>query len=69
MAKASFYDKKFHDGLFEGPESVVRRQAIGIIKNQIENRRAGRETERYVDGKFVKTSFERMPSPYSFGGA
>ena len=30
--------------------------------------KAGRTKERYVNGKFIKTSFDRMPSPSSFGG-
>ena len=31
MEKASFYDIKFKHGEFEGPESVVRKVAVGII--------------------------------------
>mmetsp|Transcript_30832 Transcript_30832/g.40957 ORF Transcript_30832/g.40957 Transcript_30832/m.40957 type:complete len:161 (-) Transcript_30832:486-968(-) len=68
MTKANFYDEKFQLGLFEGHDSVVRKVAVGIIKNQIENIRAGRTKEKYVNGKFVKTSFDRMPSPSTFGG-
>ena len=54
--------------MFEGPDSVVRKVAVGIIKNQIMMQKAGRTKERYVNGKFIKTSFDRMPSPSTFGG-
>lgn len=31
MEKACFYDDKFKYGEFEGPKSVVRKVAVGII--------------------------------------
>ena len=68
MGKASYYDRKFQEGIFENADSVVRRQAVSIIENQIKNIAAGRPIGHYIQGKFVKTSFNRMPSPSSFGG-
>ena len=42
MAKANFYDRKFTEGIFEGPDSVVKKVAVNIIKNKVENIRLGR---------------------------
>lgn len=47
---------------------MVRKAAVNILKNEIDNMRAGRLKEKLVNGKFVKTSFDKMPSPSSFGG-
>ena len=69
MEKAVFYDKKFQEGIFEKPDSDVRKMAVGMIKNMIVNFKAGRPNGRYVEGKFIKTTFERMPSPSTFGGS
>ncbi len=33
MQKAMFYDNKFKYGEYEGPDSVVCKVAIGIVKN------------------------------------
>lgn len=33
ISKAIFYDDKFKYGDFEGEDSVVRKVAVGIIKN------------------------------------
>ena len=33
MTKATFYDRKFTEGLFEGPSSVVYKVAVNIVKN------------------------------------
>ena len=68
MQKAVFYDNKFQYGEFEGPDAVVRKVAVGIIKNQIESYKKGRVKEKFINGKMVKTSFNKMPSPSSFGG-
>ena len=68
MDKAGFYDRKFKYGQSEEPDSVVRKVAVGIIKNRIESQRKGRILEKFVNGKIVKTNFQRMPSPSSFGG-
>ena len=68
MEKASFYDNKFKYGMFEGADSVVRKVAVGIIKNRLENHKKGRANEKWINGKLVKTNFDRMPSPSSFGG-
>ena len=37
MDKAGFYDRKFKYGQSEEPEAVVRKVAVGIIKNRIES--------------------------------
>lgn len=68
MSKAIFYDEKFKYGDFEGEDSVVRKVAVGIVKNSIESFMAGRQKEKWVNGKMIKTSFDKMPSPSSFGG-
>ena len=66
--KATFYSNKFKYGNFEGEDSVVRRAALSIIINRIEMLEKGHPREKFINGKFVKTNFERMPSPSSFGG-
>ena len=33
MSKANFYDSKYTQGLFEGPDSVVKKVAVGIVRN------------------------------------
>lgn len=68
MEKAAFYDDKFKYGNYEGPEAVVRKVAVGIIKNRIESKEKGRQKEKWINGKLVKTNFDKMPSPSSFGG-
>ena len=42
MQKANYYDDKFKYGEFEPKDAVVRKVAVGIIKNQIENDKQGR---------------------------
>ena len=59
---------KYKHGEFEGPESVVRRVAVGIINNKLADYKAGRSNFKLVNGKLVKQAFDRMPSPSSFGG-
>lgn len=66
--KATFYNNKFKYGDFEGDDSIVRRAAVGIITNRIEMLEKGHMNEKFVNGKFVKTNFDKMPSPSSFGG-
>ena len=68
MQKANYYDNKFKYGEFETADAVVRKVAVGIVKNQIENQKTGRMKEQYINGKLIKTSFDKMPSPSSFGG-
>ena len=68
MKKAEFYDHKFKYGEFEGPSSVVRKVAVGIVKNRIDMVQKGRQREKIIDGKVIKQSFDKMPSPSSFGG-
>ena len=68
LKKSKFYDAKFKFGDFEGEDSVVRKVAVGIIRNRIANKELGRDREKVVNGKIVKTTFDRMPSPSSFGG-
>lgn len=69
MQKANYYDNKFKYGEFETADAVVRKVAVGIVKNQIENQRAGRvPRQNLINGKLIKTSFDKMPSPSSFGG-
>ena len=38
IEKAAFYDEKFKLGDYEGPEAVVRKVAVGIVKNRIESK-------------------------------
>ena len=45
MDKASYYDNKFKYGQFEGPDSVVRKVAVGIIQNKLDNFMKGRANE------------------------
>ena len=33
MQKASYYDNKYKYGEFERPDSIVRKVAVGIVKN------------------------------------
>ena len=33
MQKAEYYDNRFKYGEFEGPDAVVRKVAVGIVKN------------------------------------
>ena len=68
MQKASYYDNKYKYGEFEAEDAVVRKVAVGIVKNQIEGQKTGRAKEQYINGKLIKTSFDKMPSPSSFGG-
>ena len=70
MKKAKFYDEKFSQGLFEREdESIVRKRAVQIIENQVKDINAGRKKMRPINGKLVKSAFDRMPSPSSFGGS
>lgn len=68
MQKANYYDNKYKYGEFETADAVVRKVAVGIVKNQIEDQKTGRAKEQYINGKLIKTSFDKMPSPSSFGG-
>ena len=65
MQKATFYDNKFKYGESEDADSIVRKVAVGIIKKGLN---VGAEKQTFVNGKLVKTSFDKMPSPSSFGG-
>ena len=47
---------------------MVRKVAVGIVKNRIDSQAKGRQREKWINGKLVKTSFDKMPSPSSFGG-
>ena len=68
IQKAIFYDTKFKYGEFEGKDSVVRKVAVGIILHQIDKMEKDHTKEKLINGKSVKTIFDRMPSPSSFGG-
>ena len=54
MNKAEFYDHKFKYGEFEGPSAVVRKVAVGIVKNRIDMVQKGRQREKIIDGKVIK---------------
>ena len=69
MDKAAYYDRKFKNGECEEPQAVIRRAAVGIIKNRIQDKVKGRQNMKRVNGKRIKTGFDKMPSPCSFGGA
>ena len=70
IQKSKYYDNKYKLGEFEGPNAVVRQAAVSLIKNKIEEIKNGtinRKDKGKQDDK-KKTSFDRMPSPSTFGG-
>ena len=71
IQKSKYYDNKYKLGEFEGPTAVVRQAAVSLIKNKIEELKNGgvnvKNKKQQLEGK-KKTSFDRMPSPSTFGG-
>ena len=69
MQKSEYYDVKYKQGDSEAPESLVRKVAIQKIKQSIALQMGivSQDHLQKQKGKVVKNSFDKMPSPSSFG--